>query len=142
MKKVMFIGSIGCGKTTLCQRIKGVELSYHKTQAVQFHANMIDTPGEFIQHRQYYSALTVTAAEAEVVALLASVSEKEQVFAPLFATLFAKPTIGIVTKIDLAENEADILAAEKRLYLAGAKMVFRVSSYEDAGIKELVDYLQ
>ena len=28
---------------------------------------MIDTPGEFILHRQYYNALNVTAAEADVI---------------------------------------------------------------------------
>ena len=142
MKKVMFIGSIGCGKTTLTQRIQGIDLAYQKTQAIQFHADIIDTPGEFIQHRQYYSALTVTSSEAEVVALLSSVTEKEQIFSPLFASIFAKPTIGIITKTDLAKSEAELEAAEKRLLLAGAKKIFRVSAVDDAGIEELVEFLQ
>ena len=41
-----------------------------KTQAVEFHTEMIDTPGEFILHRQYYNALNVTAAEADVIGFL------------------------------------------------------------------------
>ena len=35
MKKVIFIGNIGCGKTTLSQAILGDELEYKKTQAVE-----------------------------------------------------------------------------------------------------------
>lgn len=66
---------------------------------------MIDTPGEFVQHRQLYSALTVTAADASVIAILQSVTEKKQTFSPMFASIFAKPVIGIVTKVDLAESE-------------------------------------
>lgn len=55
------MGAIGCGKTTLCQALRGEAIVYDKTQAVEFHPEMIDTPGEFILHRQYYAALTVTA---------------------------------------------------------------------------------
>lgn len=31
MKKIMFVGPIGVGKTTLTQRIEGVEIIYAKT---------------------------------------------------------------------------------------------------------------
>ena len=51
------MGAIGCGKTTLCQALRGEEIKYDKTQAVSFYPEMIDTPGEFILHRSYYSAL-------------------------------------------------------------------------------------
>ena len=65
MKKIMFVGPVGVGKTTLTQRLKGLELSYFKTQAIEFYDAIIDTPGEFLQHRKYYNALNVTATEAE-----------------------------------------------------------------------------
>ena len=35
MKKIMFVGSVGVGKTTLTQRLKGLDIEYFKTQAVQ-----------------------------------------------------------------------------------------------------------
>jgi len=49
MRKIMFVGSVGVGKTTLTQRLKGLDIQYYKTQAVQFHDSIIDTPGEFLQ---------------------------------------------------------------------------------------------
>ena len=43
MKRIILMGAIGCGKTTLCQALQGKELIYDKTQAVEFHTEMIDT---------------------------------------------------------------------------------------------------
>ncbi|MCI3029288.1 EutP/PduV family microcompartment system protein [Desemzia sp. C1] len=141
MKRIMLIGATGCGKTTLSQRINGKELKYNKTQAIQFESGLIDTPGEFVQHRGYYSALKVTSVEADVIAFVASVTEDKQIFAPLFNSYFTKPVIGILTKVDLAASDQDIKKAGDRLRLAGAKELFNVSSYTDEGIEELVNYL-
>ena len=47
MKKLIFIGNIACGKTTLCQRLNGMEMSYKKTQALEVIHETIDTPGEY-----------------------------------------------------------------------------------------------
>ena len=47
MKRIILMGAIGCGKTTLCQALQGKELIYDKTQAVEFHTEMIDTPGVY-----------------------------------------------------------------------------------------------
>ncbi len=141
MKKAMFIGAIGCGKTTLSQRLQGEKIQYNKTQAVAFHAQLIDTPGEFIEHRNYYSALLITAVEAEVIALLASAVEEKQTFSPLFASAFAKPCIGIVTKIDQA-TEIQIKQTQSQLKLAGAQKIFCISAIEETGISALMDYLK
>lgn len=141
MKKIMLVGAVGTGKTTLTQRLQGNDISYHKTQAIQFGDNIIDTPGEFTQRRQYYSALQVTATEADVIGLLQSVGESFDTFPPGFSTMFPKPTIGIVTKIDLAESEEAIEKAEHTLLAAGATKVFRVSSVENDGIEAVLDYL-
>ncbi|GGC84687.1 EutP/PduV family microcompartment system protein [Enterococcus wangshanyuanii] len=141
MKKAIFIGSVGCGKTTLSQKLKGEELAYNKTQAIEFHDQIIDTPGEFIQHRNYYSALLTTAVEAQLIVLMASAVEKRQTFSPFFASAFAKPCIGIITKIDLATEE-DLKQTKKQLELAGAKKIFMISAVEDQGIDQLLTYLE
>ncbi|MHC5227410.1 EutP/PduV family microcompartment system protein [Enterococcus sp. LJL99] len=141
MKKVIFVGAIGCGKTTLLQKLQGKELTYNKTQAVEFHDQIIDTPGEFIEHRNYYSALLTTAVSAQVIVLLASAIDKKQTFSPLFTSAFTKPCIGVITKIDLA-TESEIELVKKQLQLAGAREIFQVSSVADQGIKELREYLE
>lgn len=140
MKKIMFIGSIGCGKTTLCQKIIGKELHYNKTQAVEFYPQMIDTPGEFIQHRRFYNALQMMAVEAEIIGLVSNCVEEEQVFSPGFAQNFMKPSIGIITQIDLCDDK-QIKEAEQRLELAGVNKIFKVSAVEDIGMDVLIKYL-
>ena len=108
MKKIMFVGPVGVGKTTLTQRLKGLELTYYKTQAVEFHDTIIDTPGEFLQHRRYYNALNVTGADADVIGLLVAASNQMQTFPQGFSSLFNQEVIGIVTKIDMADKEENI----------------------------------
>ncbi|HIW71444.1 MAG TPA: EutP/PduV family microcompartment system protein [Candidatus Levilactobacillus faecigallinarum] len=143
MKKPIFIGAIGCGKTTLFQRLRGQALVYDKTQVVEFYQNnqMIDTPGEFMEHRNLYSALTITAVDADVVVFLQSVSDRRQTFSPGFGSMFPKDKIGIVTKTDLARDQADIDWAANQLQMAGAKKIFYVSAKDNRGITELNNYL-
>ena len=45
MKKFMLVGAVSAGKTSLMQAIYGQDLSYQKTQAIDFKDNIIDTPG-------------------------------------------------------------------------------------------------
>lgn len=141
MRKIMFVGPIGVGKTTLTQRIEGVEIIYAKTQTVQFHDDIIDTPGEFVQHRLMYNALLVTAAEADILGFLISAKEKEQMFPPGFASLFNKPAIGIITKMDLIDETDDIEFIENQLIMTGASPIFKVGINNDEGIKDLLNYL-
>lgn len=142
MKKVMFIGPIGCGKTTLTQRLQGLELNYDKTQAVAFYPEMIDTPGEYLLHRQYYSALSVTATEADVIALMQSVTDEEQLFSPGFGGIFNKPIIGIVSKSDEAISAEQVEQHKQRLREAGAQRLFCLSAVAETGIAELSSYLK
>ena len=142
MKKIMFVGPVGVGKTTLTQRLKGLELTYYKTQAVEFHDTIIDTPGEFLQHRRYYNALNVTGAEADVIGLLVAASNQMQTFPQGFSSLFNQEVIGIVTKIDMADKEEQIEKARQQLKAAGAKEIFEISATENEGIDRLQAYLE
>lgn len=142
MKRMILMGAIGCGKTTLCQALQGKELRYAKTQAVEFHTTMIDTPGEFILHRQYYNALNVTAAEADVIGLVQSALETEQIFSPGFGSIFPKKVIGILTKVDLVNDPNQLSHIHQQLKNAGAKEIFEVSSVEKTGLQELINYLE
>ena len=45
MKKILLIGTVSCGKTTLSQYLSGMELVYKKTQALDVIGTAIDTPG-------------------------------------------------------------------------------------------------
>ena len=146
MKKAFLVGAVGCGKTTFKQVMMQEKRSYDKTQAIEFFNNLIDSPGEFTEHRRMYSALNVTANASDVVVMMQSVIDHRQIFSPGFARMFLKPSIGVVTKIDLAESDADIEFAKDQLIIAGATKIYYISNVEDPSpeneINELIEYLK
>ncbi|GAA0123552.1 MAG: EutP/PduV family microcompartment system protein [Clostridium argentinense] len=142
MKKVMFIGTTGSGKTTLTQALSNEKIEYKKTQAVDFRDYIIDTPGEYIDNKMYYNALIVTSSEADVIVLIQDCSRELSVFPPAFGSIFDKPIIGVCTKIDLCKNEDDLKRSEEFLKQAGAEKIFPVSSINNDGLEDLKKYLE
>ncbi len=135
MKRLMLIGRTGCGKTTLTQALLGQELRCRKTQAVDYRPAVIDTPGEYLENRRFYSALRATAADCALIALVQDAGDSQSMFPPQFAGMFAQPVIGIVTKIETAA--ADCGRAEKILHQAGAAEIIRTSAFERLGLEHL-----
>ncbi|RJG20764.1 EutP/PduV family microcompartment system protein [Paenibacillus thiaminolyticus] len=142
MKTIIFAGSTGSGKTTLCQWLHGQEIAYKKTQAVETFDQAIDTPGECIENRYLYKMLLVSSVDADVIGLVQDCTNEESYFPPAFATVFAKPVIGIVTKTELARTDEDIAQARAYLQAAGAERIFEVSTMEDVGVDALRAYLE
>lgn len=141
MKRIILIGTIGCGKTTFSQALLGEELNYKKTQAVEIAGGCIlDTPGEYLERVQMRGHLMMTSVQADVIILLQSATDMRCMYSPCYAGAFAKDVIGIVTKTDIA-TEKQIEHAVRRLEIAGAGKIFRVSSYTKDGIREVLDYL-
>ena len=141
MKRIMLVGRTGAGKTSFCQIMQGQALHYQKTQDIQFTDQAIDTPGEYAENRRLYSALSVTAAEADLVALVQDCGSREDIFSPGMAAMFNKPVIGIVTKTDLAASQEEINHACNQLELAGCERIFTISSLTGQGMKGLMAYL-
>ena len=141
MKKLMMIGKVSCGKTTLCQYLTNQSLIYKQTQALEVTDNIIDTPGEYVERRQFYQALAVTATGADVILLLQDPTDQTFTLPPGLQAMFQKPMIGVITKNDLIKDERQLRAAEKSLTLAGAHTIFKICSMTGEGIKELIDYL-
>lgn len=140
MRKIIFMGRSGCGKTTLKQTLRGEDIHYHKTQYIYHYDHIIDTPGEYAESRQLGKALALYAYESDVVGLLISSTEQYSIYSPGITSSTNREVIGIVTKIDLPEGDPD--QAERWLKLAGCKKIFRVSAKEGIGLKELIEYLE
>ncbi|QHI72608.1 EutP/PduV family microcompartment system protein [Aminipila terrae] len=136
-KHIMLVGKSQAGKTTLTQYLTNQQLFYHKTQTVQVvDGHYVDTPGEYLEQRGFYGALSVTASQVDVIALVQSAVEESTMFAPGFGSMFCgKFVIGIVTKIDLATEE-QLKRATRYLTDAGAQTCYSVSSVTGQGMTE------
>ena len=139
MKRIIFIGKSGAGKTTLTQKIKDVPIKYHKTQYVNFHDIVIDTPGEYAQNASLAAALALYSYEADVVGLMISALDDFSLFPPNITCLVNREVIGIVTHID-AEG-ANAMRAENWLRLSGCKKVFLLDAKSGNGVEKLINYL-
>lgn len=141
MKKVMLIGSSTCGKTTLCQRLNGMKIEYQKTQTIGVINNTIDTPGEYLENRQLYKGIIVTAADSDLILFLQDATDERFRFSPGQAAFFSVPVAGVVSKIDIA-TEQQINDAVELLELAGCERIFLTSSVTGEGTQELLDFLE
>ena len=70
MRSILLVGSVGVGKTTLKQRLRGEDLEYAKTQALEVHDGVIDTPGEFLESRFYKHSLINASYDVDTVVLV------------------------------------------------------------------------
>lgn len=136
MKRAMFIGPVGCGKTTLIQRLNEKKIEYNKTQTIEYYNNIIDTPGEYLEHRYMYSNLMTSAIGADIIVLLQSATDPRVILPTGFSSMFSSPTIGIVTKTDIATDK-DVAIVKDRLNDAGADPIISISAYTDTNIDKV-----
>lgn len=139
MKKLILMGRSGCGKTTLTQALKGQKIEYSKTQSIDYHDFLIDTPGEYAENHVLGRALALYTYEADIVGLLCSADEPYCLFPPCVTSQCNREVIGIVTKCD--EGGSGVVRAEGWLRLAGCKKIFKVSSYRNEGISDILEYI-
>lgn len=139
MKKLILIGRVAAGKTTLTQALNGEDIHYYKTQYINYLDTIIDTPGEYTELRQTSGALALYAYEADVVGLVLSANEPYSIFSPCITSLVNREVIGIITGIDKPDARPD--RVERWLRLAGCKKIFPVSAYTGEGLDALVEFL-
>ena len=139
MRKIILIGRVAAGKTTLTQALNGEQIHYYKTQYINYLDTIIDTPGEYTELRQTSGALALYAYEADVVGLVLSANEPYSIFSPCITSLVNREVIGIITGIDKPDARPD--RVERWLKLAGCKKIFPVSAYTGEGLDALVEFL-
>ena len=140
MRKLILIGRVAAGKTTLRQALMGEKPHYYKTQYIQYTDVIIDTPGEYTELRNLSGPLALYAYEADVVGLVLSANEPYSIFSPCLTSMVNRETIGIITGID--KPDANVERVERWLRLAGCKKVFPVSSITGEGIEALANFLR
>ncbi len=140
MRKLLLVGRVAAGKTTLKQALQGETIHYDKTQYVHYMESIIDTPGEYTERRDLSGPLALYAYEADVVGLIISANEPYSIFSPGITALVNREVIGIVTGIDKPDARPD--RAERWMRLAGCKKIFFVNSHSGEGVSAILDYLK
>lgn len=141
MKRVMIIGAVGAGKSTLVKALFGDEQPARKTQALEYHDWIIDTPGEYTENPLYYRSLMATSLEAGMIMLVHDATRDRNYFPPGFAQGFPIPAIGVVTKVD--DPKADVQKAVRLLRESLPEgEIFLTSALTQAGIAELRNRLR
>lgn len=138
--KILLIGGVGAGKTTLRQRLLQEALVYRKTQALDFKGVFIDCPGEYIQIPTYYRVLIDASHRVREVWALQDASAKRSPYPPNFARVFKNIVVGIVTKQDREDANPDL--AGRYLQQAGfGDIVYTISARENVGMEPLTQRL-
>ncbi|MGZ9585200.1 EutP/PduV family microcompartment system protein [Paenibacillus marinisediminis] len=116
MNRIMIIGSVGAGKSSLMHALFEDERPARKTQSLEYREWLIDTPGEYSENPLYYRSLMATSFEARLLVIVQDSTVRRMTLPPGFASGFPIPAIGILTKID--HPHADIALAEQLLRVA------------------------
>ena len=140
MRKLLLIGRSGCGKTSLTQSLKGESVHYKKTQGMVFDDFLIDSPGEYAENHDLGCALCLYSYEADIVALLIAADDDYSLFPPNITCMVNREVIGIVTKIDKGDGNAELAASWLRN--AGCKDIFYVNSKSGEGVSDILEYLR
>lgn len=135
----MLVGPVGAGKTSLIHMLQKDSQKAEKTQSIIFTDGAIDTPGEYAQIPRFYSALMVTAMQASAVAVVQDATDLKIALPPGFASMFSRPVVGVVTKIDVPGIDRE-KARERLLQIGVKEPIFFVSSHTGEGLDELIEY--
>ncbi|HBW35784.1 EutP/PduV family microcompartment system protein [Desulfosporosinus sp. BICA1-9] len=129
MGRVLLIGGIGAGKTSLKQMLMNEQVSYRKTQMLDFSQVFIDCPGEYLEIPRFYHVLIDASHQVSEIWALQDATKQRTIYPPKFSKVFRKPIIGIITKVDLPK--ANIKQAGSYLNYAGIEEPFFTTSIMD-----------
>ncbi len=135
--RVALVGKIGCGKTTLKQKLSNENIKYKKTQAIDYTESFIDTPGEFIDLPFFCRNAINVVCDAGLLLVCIAADDDQNKIPPNFACTFNGPVLGLITKAD--KEDANIARAQRALQFAGVnkKKIRVVSAYTGEGIESL-----
>lgn len=143
MKKYVFVGSVGVGKTSLFNALMGDYELARKTQAVDYNLmGGIDTPGEFFSHPHLYKAMISTTTEAEIIIYVHSAEDQICRLPRGILDIYNNKTIvTVITKVDLPN--VDLPTVRKVLVECGLNEPFlEINTQDPKDVQMVADYLK
>lgn len=106
-KRIMVIGPDGSGKTTLTNFLNNYTKPITRIQDVIYGKNTIAIPSSYIESPWMHKHIITLSQDASYVIFLIDQSNPKKVYPPGFGKVFPCPTIGVISKADLASNKKD-----------------------------------
>jgi ethanolamine utilization protein EutP len=103
--------------------------------AVEYFGRFVNTPGEFLENRRFYHALITSAADCDTLFFVQDTTRNSCLFPPLFASMFNRKIIGILSKIDKEKSNSTL--ATRFLENAGVKEIIATSVIAGDGLDRL-----
>lgn len=139
-KRIMIVGPTQSGKSTLANVLNDSSRPLKKTQDIIYGKNTIDTPSSYLENPSMYKYLIATAQTASHLLILVDQSKLIEVYPPAFAKSFNCPVLGVITKIDLAQEFAD-LSIQQLKRIGVNEPYFRISLKDNNGVEALKQYI-
>lgn len=141
-KKWMVLGLPSSGKTALADWIEGLPGAGPRRQDLHYRPRTIDVPGMYIENAWLNNAIiTIAQNHACGVLFLVDGSTGKSLYSPAYANVFTVPTLGIVSKCDLATDES-LAKAIRALKDAGLDAPLAVSTVTVEGLDALRTRMQ
>ncbi|WP_155592893.1 EutP/PduV family microcompartment system protein [Lysinibacillus cavernae] len=139
--RVMIIGGVQAGKSTLMNTLLGKESQANKTQALVYDDWIVDTPGEYVENPMYYRNIMATSLEVTHVIYLQDATAERSVFPPQFSLGIPKIQIGVITKIDAPNANIERATALLKNVMTQGPIV-KTSSWQKLGIEFIEPLIQ
>lgn len=142
--KYLFVGSKGCGKTSLILALLDrydPKARISPTQGMERYGPYIDLPGNYFDNPSCYPILSVCAQQARLIVLVRGADQHSAAAPEGFAQLFVRPVLGVITKMD--KPRADRERAELWLQRAGVSLpIYAVSARTGDGMASFRQFLE
>ncbi|WP_374967414.1 EutP/PduV family microcompartment system protein [Lysinibacillus sp. RS5] len=139
--RVMIVGGVQAGKSTLMNALLGKDGQANKTQALVYDDWIVDTPGEYIENPMYYRNIMATSLEVTHVIYLQDATSAKSVFPPQFSLGIPKIQIGVITKIDAPLADVERATALLQNVMTHGPIV-KTSSWQKLGIEFIAPLIQ
>lgn len=135
MSSFLLIGPLCAGQGALVRALAGPAFMPRRIMAVEHCGPFIVTPGEFLENRRFHRILITSAMSCDAVLLLQNAVHASSLFPPLFATMFNRTVLGLVTGV--SANGADEERAGRLIGYAGVREILRVDMDTGEGVEAL-----